>query len=98
MIDGELDQDWLAVRKLGRLPKPIPQELYDKYFELGVVRKENLEPGEKYLGICRNADVAIWTGKVFVYNRHKFGVSYQESINGFEDDNGYDLFIPVKKI
>ena len=28
--------------------------------------------------------------------RTKFGYTYPEDINHFEDDNGYDLFIPIK--
>lgn len=60
------------------------------------IKKENLMVGHSYKGICRNADVAIWDGKVFWYDRHKFGSVYKESINHFEDDDGYDVFIPFE--
>lgn len=28
--------------------------------------------------------------------RNKFGSTYEEYINHFEDDNGFDLFVPIK--
>ena len=32
----------------------------------------------------------------FVYERYKFGDTFDEEINHFEDDDGYDLFVPIK--
>lgn len=58
----------------------------------------DLEVGAYYAGRCRNASVARWNGRVFVYWRHKFGETFAEEINHFEDDNGYDLFKPDAKI
>jgi hypothetical protein len=62
----------------------------------GAIPKDKLIIGAAYFGHCRNADEAIWNGEVFIYNRTKFGDTYPEKINHFEDDNGYDLFIPIK--
>lgn len=61
------------------------------------IAKDELIVGQKYLGLCRNSNVAVWNGKCFEYERYKFGSTFIESINHFEDDNGYDVFIPFMK-
>ena len=63
-----------------------------------VIPKSELIVGAIYQGECRNSGTAIWDGNKFVYERHKFGTSYNERINHFEDDNGYDVFVPMKII
>ena len=64
----------------------------------GAIPKDKLEVGATYEGTCRNADKAVWNGKCFDYKRYKFGEWEDAKINHFEDDNGYDLFVPIKKI
>ena len=64
----------------------------------GAIPKKDLIIGKTYLGECRNADRAVWNGEVFIYQRTKFGYTYPEKINHFEDDNGFDLFVPIKII
>lgn len=61
------------------------------------VRKSDLIDGEYYYGYCRNSTCARWseTKDEFEYVRHKFGSTFTDSINHPEDDNGYDLFIPL---
>lgn len=88
----------LNIRKLGRLPNPLAESDVKRLLQAGAIPKDALVPGERYQGICRNADSAVWSGKVFVYKRYKFGTTFDETINHFEDDNGYDLFIPVELI
>ena len=61
-----------------------------------VIPKNELIIGETYDGNCRNSDSAKWNGNTFEYIRHKFGSSYMEEINHFEDDDGYDVFVPMK--
>lgn len=61
------------------------------------IPKSELEIGKEYTGVCRNAGRAVWDGEKFWYIRTKFGRSYDESINHYEDDDGYDLFIPVEE-
>ena len=63
------------------------------------VRKSELVKGQTYDGICRNAHKAIWDGNEFVYERTKFGMTYDEKINHYEDDNeyGYDVFVPIRR-
>lgn len=62
----------------------------------GAIPKKDLEDGKTYIGSCRNASEAIWKGNHFTYIRRKFGMAYEEDINHFEDDDGHDLFIPIK--
>ena len=64
----------------------------------GAIPKEKLITGKRYEGACRNASEAEWDGEKFTYKRHKFGDVYDESINHFQDDDGYDLFVPLKEI
>lgn len=60
------------------------------------VPKSELMNGITYQGRCRNTTEAIWDVDKFVYIRHKFGSSYPEEINHYEDDDGYDVFIPIE--
>jgi len=84
--------------KIGRLPKPIPDYLYQELFNKGVIPKNKLIKDKYYFGKCRNANVSMWNGDKFIYMRCKFGHWYPEEINHLEDDDGYDLFIPIKEV
>lgn len=65
-----------------------------KFNEVRVLRKAELKEGETYKGNCRNASEAVWHGDHFTYIRRKWGSSFEEDINHFEDDNGYDVYVP----
>lgn len=65
--------------------------------DLTPIPKKDLEVGASYLGVCRNAGEAVWNGTVFTYKRYKFGDIFDEDINHFEDDDGYDVFVPFEK-
>ena len=66
------------------------------FIRCGAIPKKDLVIGHTYIGSCRNADEAVWLGEVFRYKRTKFGYTYDEDINHFEDDDGYDVFVPIK--
>lgn len=78
-----------------KLPKPIPSVLYDELYQKGIIPKKELEIGKYYWGKCRNANVALWNGDKFTYMRTKFNWCYPEDINHLENDDGFDLFIPL---
>ena len=87
------------------IPEPpiTTPELYQNYvipnfIRCGAIPKDKLVVGKTYFGSCRNADKAIWLGDKFEYTRNKFGASYQEKINHFEDDDHSDLFVPIREI
>lgn len=76
------------------------KEDYEKYvvknfIRCGAIPKKDLVIGKTYIGSCRNASEAVWLGEQFEYDRYKFGFTFKEKINHFEDDNGYDLFVPL---
>lgn len=64
--------------------------------ESGAIPLNELEVGKTYVGFCRNASEAIWKGNKFVYKRTKWGNTYDEEINHFQNDDGFDVFVPVK--
>jgi len=70
------------------------------YYDAGVIRKDDLVDGTYYQGHCRNSDVAMWDakGNCFCYMRTKFHDTYKDKINHMADDDGYDLFVPFKKL
>ena len=82
---------------------PIPIVNEDTYYGViipnlircGAIPKYKLEIGKEYVGKCRNANVATWNGKQLEYTRHKFGTSFKETINHFEDDIFCDVFVPL---
>ena len=78
------------------------KEDYEKYvvknfIRCGAIPKKDLVIGKTYIGSCRNASEAVWLGEQFEYDRYKFGFTFKEKINHFEDDNGYDLFVPLRE-
>ena len=82
------------------VPK-VKKEDYDNIIIPNIIRcggipKEELIVGETYIGSCRNASEAVWNGERFTYMRTKFGYTYPEDINHFQDDDGYDVFVPIK--
>lgn len=79
----------------------VSKEDYDSIIIPNIIRcggipKSQLIPHTVYIGSCRNTTKAEWTGEKFIYCRHKFGYEYIDEVNHFEDDDGYDLFIPIK--
>lgn len=82
---------------------PIPKTTEDIYktvvipnlIRCGAIPKKDLIVGQEYIGDCRNASKATWKGDHFTYRRQKFGTEFDEDINHFEDDDGYDLFVPI---
>lgn len=84
---------------IGRLPIPIPGDAYKELYRKGILPKKNLVKGHYYYGKCRNAKVALWNGYEFVYMRDFWGKSFfPEEINHLEDDNGFDVFIPLREV
>lgn len=79
----------------------ISEEIYKTIIIPNIIRcggisKKDLIIGKTYIGSCRNSNEATWDGNKFNYKRYKFGYMIDDKINHFEDDNGYDLFVPIK--
>ena len=66
------------------------------YEQCRPIPKSELKNGITYKGNCRNTNEAIWDIDAFIYTRYKFGTTYLETINHYEDDDGYDVFVPIE--
>jgi hypothetical protein len=86
-------------RDVPDLPKVDIQEWKDYYvpklIEAGAIPKKDLVEDQYYIGEHRNAQVAKWNGKEFVYMRTKFQNVFEDTCNHFEDDDGFALFVPI---
>lgn len=92
--------DRLAHRLYHALPLGFGRAELDRAVSEGMLPKSDLVDGVVYLGHCRNAGQALWNGERqrFVYRRTKFGRSYDEDIVHPEDDEGFDVFVPVSEL
>lgn len=94
----KIGEDW-CIPDIPILPKDVYEKyVIPNYIRCGAIPKKNLIEGKEYEGSCRNSGKAIWKGDHFEYIRYKFGSSYIDEINHFEDDDGHDLFIPMKEL
>lgn len=80
------------------LGKGFSKEDLQQAIEDGMLAKDKLVSGHGYQGYCRNATLAFWNGNDFMYLRQKFGQLFPEHIPHPEDDNGYDIFVPMKEV
>ena len=81
-----------------KLPIPLTDFQINKLIECGAIPKKDLIIGQKYIGRYRVTDTATWGGTVFVYEKDNFGAIHLETCYHFEDDDGFALFVPLKKI
>ena len=73
-----------------------PETIQDA-IEMGMIPKSKLKDNHAYRGSCRNASIAWWVeaDQKFHYWRQKFHDRFIDTINHPEDDDGFDLFIPI---
>ena len=69
-----------------------------KLIGAGAIQKKDLVDGQFYAGDHRNATIAKWDAEKnkFIYMRTKWGATYEDDCNHFEDDDGYALFVPIR--
>jgi hypothetical protein len=79
---------------------PMKEGELQAAYSRGMLRKAELEDGAYYRGYCRNATVAMWSAEkeCFIYMRQKFERRYPDEIKHPEDDNEFDLFVPLEKV
>jgi hypothetical protein len=96
---SENDKVAIEVSRILR-QQPISAEAMAEAVAKGMIAIGELEDGAHYYGTCRNAKVAVWCLAIrkFIYWRHKFGARFAESIEHPQNDNGFDLFIPIQRI
>jgi len=92
------DSITISAKIYSSLTVPVTKEMLLTAYNLGMIPKSKLIIGKKYVGFCRNAREAIWTGTNFNYERHKFGNVFRDSVECPEDDRGTDIFVPVAEV
>lgn len=70
-------------------------KLYGERFLPLMIPKRDLKAGDYYIGRCRNANVARWDGEQFHHWRQKFGRLFVETIKHPDDEQAFDVFVPV---
>ena len=58
------------------------------------IKIKDLHPGTCYVGHCRNASLAYWSGRKFYYLRTMFEDTFVEEIEHPEKDRLFDVFYP----
>ena len=93
-------KDSLRYRIYTLLMPPITPEKLEEAYEMGMIRKIDLKDKVEYYGTCRNANTAIWHAdkERFTYIREKFGSTFPEDIVHPEDDEKFDIFVPVQEV
>lgn len=79
------------------LPRAFDKKALQRAYDAGMIPKAKLEDGKTYEGHCRNTGQARWDAsrQRFVYERIKFRDSYEDEMVHPEDDDGFDIFVPV---
>lgn len=78
-------------------PEDYNEIIVKNLIRCGAIPKERLETNAIYIGRGRGMKEGKWNGKTFEYERCKFGMRFTDVMNHFQDDNGYALFVPLKK-
>lgn len=94
-MDTTLEQRAHLIHR--RLPRQFGPDALAQALADGMIAKDQLVDGAVYLGWCRNAGQARWDAaqQRFVYRRTKFGTSFDETIVHPQDDEGFDIFVPM---
>lgn len=100
MENNEFDEYSGISLEILHIPNPMPKGFAQYLVCRGMIAKRDLIHDHEYYGHCRNAKIARWDSakQKFIYKRHKFDSTYDESINHPENDDGHDLFIPIKRV
>ena len=95
--NGKIDIDFLDYLEVPRCQTKEDEIFVQRtLIRHGAIPLHELEVGKTYIGTCRNSSEAVWLGDKFEYQRYKWGETYTEEINHFMNDDGYDVFVPIK--
>ena len=82
-----------------QMPKiTIDDEVIKELEEKGAILKNKLVKNRLYIGFCRNSTLGKWDGSKFEYLRYKYGTLIIDYINHFQDDNSFDVFVPIREV
>jgi hypothetical protein len=93
---------FVDIYEIPQLPRCDTPEEYEEVvvknlIRCGAIPKDQLEVGATYIGRGRGIEEGKWNGEAFEYDRCKFGMHFTDTMNHFQDDNGYALFVPLRK-
>ena len=65
-----------------------------------MINKQNLKKNQYYIGTCRNTNIAMWNGEMFIFINYFFANPYIETIPYYGDIKklNTDGFIPTQEI
>lgn len=89
----------MDIPNLPNVGKEKFDEIYvPKLIAAGAIPKKDLIDGQVYIGEHRRCQLAKWNKdkNVFEYWRYKFGTTFIDRCNHFQDDDGFALFVPIK--
>ena len=91
---------YIELRHYIRSRRNIGTDELKELKKMGMIPLEDLQDKSYYYGICRNTRIAQWvkSESCFFYMREKHKSFYIAEINHPANDNGFDLFIPLRKI
>ena len=108
MREERLKEYWENLKPFNE-PRDVPtlpvvgKKIFDEYYvpkliAAGGIPKKDLVDGQVYIGRHRICTVAKWNKEknIFEYWRYKFGATFIDTCNHFEDDNDFALFVPIK--
>ena len=82
---------WEVERVLADIPQ-LRQEV------AGYIPKDQLQIGAKYECAARNFEVGLWNGEVFEYQRTKFGTTFPDTEQHWDDGPPHGTVKPMKKV
>jgi hypothetical protein len=99
------EEYWKALTKfttstdVPRLPKPLTTFHINRLLESGAIGINELEDGVWYYGNYRNSSYGKWNSETneFSIIRSKFGHYYLDKCKHFQNDDGFALFVPIRK-
>lgn len=97
--DSNYDKDLYLKGKYAYQAYTRDTALPDSVFDV-VIDKDDLIDGQLYFGVSRNTTTATWSAErnEFVYMRTKFMDKFEDTLPHAEDDDGFDIFVPLKAI
>jgi len=81
------------------LPRNLDDFYINRLIELGAIPKDQLEDGIWYYGNYRNSSFGKWDAEKQKFHiiRYKFGYYLWDECYHFQDDDGFALFVPLRK-
>jgi hypothetical protein len=82
-----------------QLPNPLSEFYINRLIQLGAIPITDLIHDEWYYGDYRNSSLGKWDSSKNVFHiiRFKWGKHIWDTANHFQNDDGFALFVPLRK-